>query len=504
MVSIIPSERSSWDLIGRSIGSNLNQNLPEYYQRQRGMQAIDQLQKDLSSSNGDYTKMATSLMRAYTQNPGLERSGLGQTLLNQAVAEQLPNALGTGSQGAGNTNVNPQIPPQSQIPEQVGGISQPPISEPLTSQSDIKSARDVDAKANEYIAQVRPDIVNPSTQYGAINTFDSAIKQDLTPEEESQLRQKLKREGYNPEISNQVVDRVRKGIETKYNEAKDKYGFDADKLKQIQGKWTAFSKDAEKKLDPFLGKYTGEFPGTKDLLTNKYFQYAGSQPTNMTPEQMHSNAIANLQKDINKLDALSDSPAMPPIHTESQAKDYLDSQKSVYKDLYDQGYGVALKEDALLNKDMGNEEFHELIFGDNTSKPLLNSIHSLKAPQEYTTYPHPQYNKNYPKEHDEYMTDLSNKLQKLGPNDDLILSRAMVLDNNGTIKDFTDALSMAQKKGLKLSPLQQSQLQEVNIPRRPPLWEIFSKPSSSIESLPFGVAGVLNWKPFINYVRGKR
>lgn len=92
MVSIIPSARSNFDLIGDAIGQNLNQNLPGVMERaqnrQMGLNAIDQLQKDLEAAGGDINKIMPAVARAYSLNPNLERSGIAEQALMRAKASQ--------------------------------------------------------------------------------------------------------------------------------------------------------------------------------------------------------------------------------------------------------------------------------------------------------------------------------------------------------------------------------------------------------------------------------
>jgi hypothetical protein len=129
---------------------------------------------------------------------------------------------------------------------------------------------------------------------------------------------------------------------------------------------------------------------------------------------------------------------------------------------------------------------HEAIWGDQTDKNLLRQISDIKKG----------------KNQDAYVDQLAKKISKLGPNDDLVLTRSMVLDGDGTINDYVNALDLAQNKyGLKLSPFQEAQIQESQLPRTRPLWEIFAEPDPI--SSGFGVLG-MGFKHFLNYVRGKR
>src|SRR5271154_3216069 len=122
-VSILPgNSRTPWDLIGQMTGQNISQNLPgavqQGYQRQQGLNAIDQLQNDLAQSGGDISKMLPAIARAYTLNPNLERSGIAEHALRQAKVSQAFGGQGTGgtqNQSAPSQNSTNNIQ-QNQIP----------------------------------------------------------------------------------------------------------------------------------------------------------------------------------------------------------------------------------------------------------------------------------------------------------------------------------------------------------------------------------------------------
>ena len=91
MVSILPPKRNMWSGISEAMsefGKNAPQLLEERYQNERGLKAIDDLQKQLGESGGDINKMLPALAKAYSQNPSLERSGLGQQFLQQSQRQQ--------------------------------------------------------------------------------------------------------------------------------------------------------------------------------------------------------------------------------------------------------------------------------------------------------------------------------------------------------------------------------------------------------------------------------
>jgi hypothetical protein len=230
---------------------------------------------------------------------------------------------------------------------------------------------------------------------------------------------------------------------------------------------------------------------------------------------MHQQAGTMLQNDINRIDALQASPGLPFIRDPKQVDELTKDISGAYKQLQKEGFYESLKEDAA-SKDMGLEELHYTIWGDETNKNSLKSIADLPSAKMYMEGNKPILksispfsalgglagvasdiltggdktpNPNYMKERKPYIKNLSSRLTKIKPDDDLILLRAQVLNNGGLEKDFNEALDAAQENGLQLSPFQQSQLQELRIPRERPIWEIFN-PSA--------------WANWIRNLTGKR
>ncbi|HLT41793.1 MAG TPA: hypothetical protein VKZ95_03735, partial [Sphingobacteriaceae bacterium] len=363
---------------------------------------------------------------------------------------------------------------------------------------------------------LRPDLVEGSSQYGRVPTYNYQMKSDLRPEEEQQLRQQFIDKKINPKVQDNLINRIREDIKTRYNEMKTNYGMDVAREKQIQDKWAVFKAQSDENLQPLLGRYNSRFgfggrPRTSNDLKNKYFQYAGNLPVNLTPEQMHAQAGAMLQNDIDRIDAVAALPEMPFIRNPHDVEDYLNDKKDAYKELVNEGFYESIKEDSV-NKGMGIEELHNSIWGDQTNKASLNSLSIFQAPIQDFNEPKrgeknlfgfgkdfskesllkpftKKINPNYVKEKKQYIENISSQLERIKPEDDLILLRSQVLNSGGTEKDFMDALTKAQEKKLQLSPFQRSQLQELRIPRVRPLWEIFNPKT---------------WNQWINYLSGRR
>jgi hypothetical protein len=483
-------------------------------------QGLAQAEREAMEAGGDPVKLAFSLARASMAAPGLDRSlgNIYQQLLDRTQSGQLGTGLGqnvTTTQLQNNDNnpgmegeIDPKgtTPPSMDVP--LDG-NQTTKNEPMGQNTPIVlppnknyNPDQVQGVAHQYLAEMRPDLVEGTSAYGRVPTFNYQSKSTLRPEEEGQIRQKLQSQNVTPKVQDRIVETLRNDIQTRYAENLKNFGLDTARQQQINEKWNTFRTNSNGYLQPLLGKYSptlgfGGKPRTANDLTNKYFQYAGELPIDLTPEQMHAQAGAMLQNDINRVDALSAIPGMPFIRDPSQVVENVKDHKEAYKDLYREGFYETLKEDAV-NKNMGLEELHWTLFGDQTDKNSLRSISEIQAPKLYLNQKEEEFfkgtsqpinNPNYPKEKQIYVDKIAKKLQKIGKDDDLVLLRSQVLNSGGKESDFNDALTKAQENGLVLSPFQKTQMQEVRIPRRRPMWEIFS-PSA--------------WKQWINYTAGKR
>lgn len=496
--------------IGQALGIGASKNL-----------GLQEAERAASEAGGDPVKLAFSLAKASMAAPEMQRS-LGQIyeqLLSRTSSEQMGKGLSGGqpqARGIPGSEANPDlqgeidpsrnVPPSTDVPSSVmTPPSAVPSKDTVVYPKGLKfSPNDIDSVSHQYLMEMRPDLVAGTSQYGRIPTYNFEAQSNLRPEEEGQIRQNLQKEGYNPKTQDSIIEKLRTDIQAQYREKLQSNQIDATRQKEINDKWATFKAQSDENLMPIIGKYSpgylfGGKPRTANDLKNKYFQYAGNLPINLTPEQMHAQAGAMLQNDVNRLDALAAIPGMPFIRNPMEVDNYLEDNKEAYKSLYKEGFYESLKEDAVA-KGMGLEELHQTIWGDQTDKGSLLSVSSLKAPpkylkgMEYGEYDpffgeKPTPNPNYPKEREKYINQLSTNLSKIKPEDDLILLRAQALNNGALEKDFNDSLKIAQEKGLKLSPFQNSQLQEVRIPRKRPLWEIFDPKT---------------WRQWMNLKSGKR
>lgn len=514
-LQILPPKINTGGEIGKSAGSGLQRGLEagmqNEYQYSRDTSRLNQVFGEMQKEGQSPMQILQGLAKASLINPNLERS-LGpifQELMKTSSAQQTPGAIGSTLGGQQSQTPGTQRQQQPMQDTRMGqgnqrelmlqGGAQERLLETPMELKDVprvtKNASQVDDESYKFIQELRPDLLNAQTPFGStVPTFDFMQKSDLRRDEEAGMREQMIAKGIRPEVQDQTIEKVRNDIKNKWNENLQFYKLDENAIKANNDKWDVVRKNAldpqQGRLLPYVNKYK-DAPQYKEDVTNKYFQYAGQQPTNYTPEQIHDNAMQLLQRDLNQIDALKSGYEAPVIHDVKSMKDFGDSYREAVMPLIQKGYANAVKEDALANKDLGLEEYHQIIYGPQTNKDLLNSIHSVKSPKEASNVVsggqiQRSRNKNFPEERQKYVQELSNKLKKIGPNDDLVLMRAMVLDNGGTIKDFTEALNTS---GAKLSPFQERQLQEVQLPRQPPISEIFSPGS---------------WKSWVNYIRGKK
>lgn len=512
--------------IGESIGIGLSKKL-----------GLDEAERLANSAENDPVKLAFALARASNAAPGLERS-LGQiyqAMLDRGNSKGLADSLSPNDLSRASGNMSSQInnnqvtsgeiTPRGDVatsmdtPSNTSWTPSNQLGSDTVNYPDKKHYNNEDIKSisSQYVMDNRPDLIAGSTSYGRVPTFNFEAQSDLRPEEEGQIRQNLIAKGKSPKVIDQVIETARNDIKARYNEKLQSQNMDAKRQAEINAKWNDFSKDADANLLPLVGKYSpfygfGGKPKTANDLKNKYFQYASELPVNLTPQQMHAQAGTMLQRDINRIDALSAIPPLPYVRDPKDVEENVKDRKEAYKQLAKEGYTEALKENAIIDGGMGLEEFHMSLWGDQTDKGSLNSVGSLKAPVMYlegkpvslfngqsakeiqnivsSGQQKQKSNPNYSKEREMYVTNLSERLSKIKPEDDLILLKAQALNAGAQEKDFNDALEMAtEKKGFKLSPFQNSQLQEVRIPREPPMWQIFNPKA---------------WEKWINYSAGKR
>lgn len=189
MTTILPSERGPWDVIGKAIGQNVSQNLPgavqQGYQRQLGMNALQQAEQEIAQAGGDPYKIALAFAKVGAQNPALERSlgPLMQTAMNSAAVNRaFPGSTGQQVNGQGPVQAaqnainmgkgpqSPQVPPE--VPQETVAPSQvQPSTFATPSPFNIMTANDIDAESKRYANALR----DPNAYQ---SRYDQLIKQN--------------------------------------------------------------------------------------------------------------------------------------------------------------------------------------------------------------------------------------------------------------------------------------------------------------------------------------
>lgn len=179
-VSILPGG-SNWDIIGQHLGDNVGRVLPQAvqqgYQREQGLSAINQLQQQLQESGGDINKMLPALARAYTLNPGLERSGLGQTFMQQAKVNRAYPQHGQQS-GQGNQPNQNQTENPSEFQQSNNAIPSP---------FNIFTGGDID-KASEQYARDINDPAGYASRQASLNNLNQIAEQQRAALEDAALK----------------------------------------------------------------------------------------------------------------------------------------------------------------------------------------------------------------------------------------------------------------------------------------------------------------------------
>ena len=185
-ISILPSARTPWDLIGGMIGENLSKNLPgavqQGYQRQLGMNALSTAEGNIKNLMADKSKppdpfqIAMEFAKVAAQNPNLERAigPLYQTALQQSQrqtgAGEFPPGHPKKTTGEGAeqkevpVSVSDLVPPkQSQVsdPRSIGDFTLP------YGPDEISGIRQK-ARQLGYTADMEERFVNDALEYNKI------------------------------------------------------------------------------------------------------------------------------------------------------------------------------------------------------------------------------------------------------------------------------------------------------------------------------------------------
>lgn len=347
MVSILPSERNPLDVILGQVGQGLSQTLPPAIagaqERQRGMGAIDQLQAALKDANGDVSKILPALAKAYTLNPNLERSGLGQLYTQMAqkgtASEPVLDVLGQkgglaanaaqqGAQPTQQAQQPPQQPQQQVSPENKGqglflsNFIPQNMGELITPEQKTNMLSDVAKKGGDvaFTRQLIEDynqgkigmneLANANVEKEAANVqrmlgFEDQIKKkmdDFLPKDTSESEKNIYYQMIRPALEgNKTFTDAWQEVEEDINNFKDLKDTYINRIPEAGD--IGFTPEGEKQLrnsaKPILDKY----PLAYNVLEQAYIQ-KGHSP--ITPAKILKPLPSNVQNTINKAEDFKD------------------------------------------------------------------------------------------------------------------------------------------------------------------------------------------------------
>lgn len=206
MVSILPAERTPFDVIGRDVGQALQGVLPQAVQqmtqRKLGMDALKQAEIDIANANGNPYKIAMAYAKAGAMNPTLERAlgPLMQTALSGAKVNRAFPAGTPQSVTGGTAATAPAIAGgQSQqigqeAPPYVGAPEAKPSGFLTPSPFNILTADEINSESERYANAVQDPNGFATRQAQLLNQNqiatqqrealeDAALKSGITPKE---------------------------------------------------------------------------------------------------------------------------------------------------------------------------------------------------------------------------------------------------------------------------------------------------------------------------------
>lgn len=448
MVSILPPKRNIWNALGDAMsqfGANAPQLLEERYQTQRGLSAIDQLQKDLQEANGDISKILPAVAKAQSLNKNLERSGFTEHALKLAQAQALNKTPTAGELDGGF-----QTPQKQSLPS-------------------FLNKNDQVKEATEFF----PTNVGPKEQVGNVpQEATTGIKMPLlSPDEYSAKARQL------------ATERTKNGIPTSPMQAmeeiklheEDKKLHNAkvdDELKQrVSGQKTYG--------DRSVGYLNKALPGAPEEV-QAYFQKLGENVSKEGKSEAEinrylaekaknfSNSVANIKNDI----------TAPRLH-KNLARGFLGTYKSFDEAANDARKHLKPLLDAQLYDYSRNllaeqgyyPEEREIIVNPLTDKSvaLLNSVKDQPKPERIGGMAGTPI-KLLPNAGDkEDIKTALQELKRIEPNFSLPLARKTFEDKNYGWRTFKDALNELQEEGFELEDDQRTQMGYLD---SPPLTEL--------------------------------
>lgn len=430
MVSILPAERSPWDVIGRDTGRALQQVLPGAVQQgyNRGM-----LQKNLgdikdiaSNPQGTNLDVLLSLLQAGAGIPGSEKyiAAIAPELLRSVESNRASRIPTAADQGQLQRNREPLEPISQSRPLPEFGwdkffpTNQGPIGGPGQAPQEATTRQKLPLLApNEKPAAARK-LVADSKEQGIVLTLPEAMKQINAYEDDKKI--------HNQEVDKELGQRV---------ESQKTYGERAvDYLKGVYPKANAEVQAIFQKVGENASK-----KGDSEAEINRYLAKEADK---------FKNAIVNVQKDLSAPRLLNSIVRGLQGSYKSFDQSAKDARQNI-KPLIDLGlYDTARS--LLQDQGYGPEE-REIV------------IHPLSQQAQSIVNQLPFVSKGGPWTPSRGNFDLNDiketliKMKQIDPNFSLVLARKALEDKGYDWRSFKDALNEMQEQGFQLEDDQKTQ-----------------------------------------------
>ncbi len=439
MVSILPSERTPFDVIGKDVGQALQSVLPQAMaqraQRERGLQAINQAEKDIAAANGDPFKIALSMSKVAAENPNLERAiaPMYETALRQA---QVKNAQKVSLPG-------------QESPRERGPVDQAPERPQFPSFANLPQNQNF------------PTNIGPKGETGNIPqaaTTGKAIPL-LTPSEKRIAAQKLSKEYSEAGIPTTPIEALKIVNEAEEDKKLHNQGVEEERQQRVIGQ----QEYGQKAVDQLKKAFPESTPEMEAIFKQKG-EIAASQSKSeaeidkylATEAKIFKNTISNVESDITA-PRLQNKLQREFLGTEKDFNRAAQDLRVKLKPILDLGlYDTAR---LLLDKQGYYPEERETIinpFSDRMNT-LMNKVPS--APKEGPKVGTGRFGVTYEKP----KVDLENiktglvDLKKADPNFSLVLARKHFEDKNYGWREFKDALNELEQEGFELEDDQKNQ-----------------------------------------------
>lgn len=451
MVTILPPKKSPFQLLGDAMsqfGQHAPQLLEERYQTQRGLEAIDQLQKDLAASGGDMTKILPAVAKAVSLNPSLQKSGYVEHALNMARNLQSQNI-----QRPGEEEGPIQAPQRGNLP----AFMQQPGQEQAPAQNKFFPSNLPGGEGPGHLAQTATSgkvvpLLTPSQKVDEIKRLHADAIKNNVPMSWDQARAEVNASEADKKAHNAEVEAENKAQAQSQRE----YG-----KRGVNHLKSVFS-DSTPEMDAIFEKKAEEYAATEEGKSEANFdRHMATEAKNF------KNTYSNIQKDL----------SAPRIQNQMERafngseKDFEQAANDLrvkLKPLLDLGlYDTSRK----LLTDLGYypEEREQII---NPMSQRLKTLMNKVPKTQKTLQGKPVVLANIPQANPSYNPqDLQNiknglrDLKEADPNFSLVLARKAFQDKGYDWRVFKDALNSLQlEEGFKLESDQQNQQSVLDTP----------------------------------------